>query len=147
MSQLVLTMGGLAVSLGGGQRTGAVMVDFSGAFNVVAHRRLVLRLGHCGVSGPTCAWILGFLVRGGRGVVVGGGGSGWVRVQSGVPRGGVLGPLLFLVCVNDIADRVASAVRLFADGCVLCRAVGRDADADLLWGALAGFVAGKGGGV
>ena len=61
-------------------------------------------------------------------VVIGGDSSGWVRVQQGT----VLGLLLFLIYINDIADQITSTVRLFADDCVLYRTVSKDPDADLL---------------
>ena len=49
--------------------------------------------------------------------------SDWVKVTSGVPLGSILGPLLFLVYVNDIGDDLESHTRLFADDCTLFREV------------------------
>ena len=65
-------------------------------------------------------------------VVIGSDSSDWVPVQSGVPQGTVLGPLLFLIYIIDIADQIPSTVSLFTDDCVLYRTVSKDADADLL---------------
>ena len=131
-SQLILTTNDFAKSLDKGRQTDAIIMDFSKAFDVVAHRRLLLKLDHYGISGPTHTWISNFLMRRKQRVVIGGDSSDWVRVQSGIPQGTVLGPLLFLIYINDIADQITSTVRLFADDCVLYRTVSKDADADLL---------------
>ena len=54
---------------------------------------------------------------------VGGELSEEIRVTSGVPQGSVLGPLLFLAYVNDIAKNIESNIRLFADDCVIYRKI------------------------
>ena len=107
-------------------------MDFSKAFDVVAHQKLLLKLAHYGIQGPTHTWITNFLMHRKQKVVLGGDASDWVRVQSGVPQGTVLGPLLFLLYINDLPDQITSTVRLFADDCVIYRTVSNDADADLL---------------
>ena len=56
----------------------------------------------------------------------------WPRVLSGVPQGSVLGPVLFLIFINDLPDNIGSSVRLFADDCVLCRNVGSPLDCQVL---------------
>ncbi len=96
-SQLILTTTDFAKSLNKGQQTDAIIMDFSKAFDVVAHRRLLLKLSHYGISGPTLTWIDNFLTRRKQRLVIRGDASDWVRVQSGVPQGTVLGPLLFLL--------------------------------------------------
>ena len=81
-------------------------------------------------------------------VIVDGESSSEVYVKSGVPQGTVLGPLLFLVHINDLPDCVKSSVRLFADDCLLFRTIKDIADqialqADLLqlekWAAINGM--------
>ena len=62
------------------------------------------------------------------GVVVGGEHSTWTNVVSGVPQGTVLGPLLFLIYINDLPDNIHSTVRLFADDCVLYREIKHEFD-------------------
>ena len=65
-------------------------------------------------------------------VVIGGEASDWVSVKSGVPQGTILGPLLFLMYINDLPDNLTSNARLFADDCIIYRAISGDNDADLL---------------
>lgn len=91
-----------------------------------------MKLNHYGIRGPTLTWISNFLTRRMQRVVIGGDSSDWVRVGSGVPQGTVLGPLLFLLYINDLPDQITSTVRLFADDCVLYRTISNDHDADLL---------------
>jgi len=61
-------------------------------------------------------------------VLINGSASPWEPVQSGVPQGTVLGPLLFLLYVNNITDNINSEVRLFADDCVIYRVIKSNAD-------------------
>ena len=65
-------------------------------------------------------------------MVIDGMGSEWVEVTSGVPQGSLLGPLLFLVYVNDIGDAIDSKCWVFADDCVIFRQVNNKDDITLL---------------
>ena len=64
--------------------------------------------------------------------IVDGEASEWVKMESGVPQGTVLGPIFFLAFINDLPEAVNSRVRLFADGCVMYRPVASSQDCTLL---------------
>ena len=68
-----------------------------------------------GVGGKVLKWVEAFLSQRAQRVCVDGSVSSWEVVTSGVPQGSVLGPLLFLLFINDLADNVKSHVKIFAD--------------------------------
>ena len=96
-----------------------MILDFSKAFDTVPHRRLLMKLDHYGIRDHTHEWIRQWLTTRKQRVVLDGEASSEVHVDSGVPQGTVLGPLMFLLYVNDIGEGVNSEVKLFADDCLL----------------------------
>ena len=79
-----------------------------------------------------CAWIQSWLTQHTQSVVVDGVSSPPVRVLSGVPQGTVLGPLMFLLYINDIATGISSPLRLFADDCLLYQTIKSTEDSFIL---------------
>ena len=127
-SQLILAIDDWASALNSGLRTDVAIFDFSKAFDSVPHRRLLSKIESYGIRGTTLAWIRSFLSNRVQRVVINGSQSSWLPVISGVPQGTVLGPLLFLLYINDITTNIQSEIRLFADDCILYRTIQSDAD-------------------
>ena len=92
-----------------------IYYDFAKAFDSVPHARLIVKLEAYGIKGKLLEWITAFLNKRQQRVVVNSSHSDWSEVSSGVPQGSALGPVLFLVYINDIEDEIRKLLRLFAD--------------------------------
>ena len=95
-----------------------IVLDFSKAFDNVPHDTLLGKLDHYGINRHIHSWISNFLKHRSQCVLVDGARSDAAHVVSGVPQGTVMGPLLFLLHINDLPEYVTSKVRLFADNCL-----------------------------
>ena len=105
----------------GHKQTDLIIMDFAKAFDKVPHRRLLHKLEYHGIRGSTHKGINSWLSGRTQEVVLDGQDSDPVPVLSGVPQGSVLGPVLFLIFINDLPDNTLSSVCLFTDDCVLYR--------------------------
>ena len=93
----------------------SVYLDISKAFDRVWHEGLVYKLRRCGVSGKLLLLMRSFLSNRKQRTVLNGKTSGWGAIEAGVPQGSILGPLFFLIYINDVTDGLKCNVKLFAD--------------------------------
>ena len=91
-----------------------IYLDFSKAFDMVPHRRLISKLTAHGITGKTNRWIESWLTDRRR-VCRSDAESDWQKVISGVPQGSILGPMLFVIFINDIDSTVVSSLLKCAD--------------------------------
>ena len=131
-SQLILTMHDIMQNFDSKQQTDLVILNFSKAFDTVPHKKLLFKLSKYGITGNINKWIQSFLVLRKQQVIVEGESSKPCSVDSGVPQGSVLGPLVFLCHINDLPQRATSKDRLFADDCLLYRPIHSPRDQLLL---------------
>ena len=87
------------------------------------HRRLIRKIESYGINGNILKWIKGFLGDRRQTVKVNDVTSEKRTVRSGIPQGSVLGPLLFIIYINDLPEHVLSEMYLFADDTKLMKKV------------------------
>ena len=131
-TQLIQLVEDLGRQLSLGKQTDLILLDFSKAFDKVNHLKLLYKLSCFGVKGNTLNWIQSFLIGRTQTVVLDGESSEEVKVTSGVPQGSVLGPLLFLLYINDLPENIQSQVRLFADNTAVYLTVTNMQDSQVL---------------
>ncbi len=119
-TQLISFLQTITKSNNDNTQTDIIIMDFAKAFDKVPHQHLLYKLKFYGITCNAHHWISDFLSDRTQTVVLEGEKSNTVPVTSGVPQGTVLGPILFLIYINDFADYTQhSTLRLFADDSVL----------------------------
>jgi hypothetical protein len=109
-----------------------IYLDYAKAFDSVPHKRLVMKLQSCGITGKVLNWIELFLITRRQRVVVAGSESEWAPVISGIQQGTVLGPVLFLCFINNMPQCMSSTVHLYADDSKISRKIESKSDYLLL---------------
>ena len=92
-----------------------VFLDISKAFDKVWHDGIIYKLTQNGISGNLLNLLEDFLKERKQRIVLNGQVSTWKNINAGVPQGSILGPLLFLVYINDLTEGLTTNVKLFAD--------------------------------
>ncbi|XP_053378589.1 uncharacterized protein LOC128548180 [Mercenaria mercenaria] len=115
VNQLVLIYETLCKALDDGLEVRVVFFDISKAFDKVWHKGLLSKLEYAGITGPLLSWFQSYLSDRRQRVILPGTQSSWAHIKAGVPQGSILGPLLFLIFINDIVHEIRSCINLFAD--------------------------------
>jgi hypothetical protein len=115
-----------------GHPVDVIYLDFQKAFDKVPHARLIKKVKAHGINGKILTWIEAWLSGRLQRVVLNGSKSDWTEVMSGVPQGSVLGPLLFVIFINDIDDNIVNEILKFADDTKLLGAVSTKEEVDEL---------------
>jgi hypothetical protein len=116
VTQLVEMYNAFCQAVSDGKEVRITFLDISKAFDRVWHKGLLHKLAGAGISGKLLNWLTDYLHDRYQRVVINGQYSTWGKIKSGVPQGSVLGPLLFLVYINDIVHVIKHCkIRLFAD--------------------------------
>ena len=142
LKQLLETYSDIFNSIENGHFVDVIYLDFRKAFDTVPHDELLFKLWMIGITGPLWLWFKNYLSYRTHYVEVDGASSNHLPVLSGVPQGSILGPLLFLIYINDLPNSItSSSTYLFADDTKLIQSISKfsashlqtDIDATLMW--------------
>ena len=115
INQLIAICNLIAKNLDSSDEVLAVFLDLTKAFDKVWHTGLKYKIERCGITGNLLKWLSSYLSQRTQRVVINGKHSELQEIQAGVPQGSVLGPLLFLIYINDICENLSCETFLFAD--------------------------------
>ena len=115
VNQLLAITHEIYKSFGEGFEVRGVFLDISKAFDKVWHEGLLLKLNQNGISGNLLKLLHDFLSYRKQQVVLNGQHSSWDNINARVQQGSILGPLLFLIYINDLSNNLSSNCKLFAD--------------------------------
>ena len=119
VNQLVYLYNAFSKALDDKKDVQLVFCDIKKAFDKVWHQGIIFKLKQLGITGNLLGWFEDYLNGRLQRVGIKGQNSDWVSIQAGVPQGSVLGPLLFMVYINDIVDNISCDIKLYADDTTL----------------------------
>ena len=130
--QLLIVLDKWTRTIDEGGSIDCIYCDFKKAFDKVPHKRLLKKIEGYGIRGEILGWIKAFLSDRTLQVIVNGETSQCKEVTSGIPQGSVLGPLLFVIFINDLPTQVKSDLFLFADDTKIFRNIRSEDDRETL---------------
>ena len=133
-SQLLSIFSKINNILDKGDQADIIYFDLSKAFDSVPHHLLLHKLKSFGINGTLLTWIKDYLTNRFQRVIINGTESGWLPVTSGVPQGSILGPLLFLLYINDLPQALSphTLCAIFADDTKIARKITNPHEAQIL---------------
>ena len=132
LTNLLETLDTVTDSFNNGHQSLVVFLDFQLAFDKVCHESLHYKLTQMGFCKEIRMWLRSYLRDRRQRVVIGESYSDWRHVTSGVPQGSVLGPLLFVIFINDMPEVVHHIIKLFADDSKLIGVIKNSRDIELV---------------
>ena len=128
-SQLILLTEDILRAMDAQKQVDLILLDFCKAFDKVPHQRLLTKLKYYGIQGNLLNWITKWMTKRQQRVILDNKVSDFLPVKSGIPQGTILGPLMFLLYINNIDQNISSTIRLFADDCIMYRIVNTSEEA------------------
>ncbi|CAH2097232.1 unnamed protein product [Euphydryas editha] len=131
-SNLIGFISDIAEALDDGDEVHAVYTDFSKAFDLIDHARLLKKISAVGIHGSLLRWCESYLQRRSQLVMIRGYSSRSKIIPTGVPQGSHMGPLLFVIYINDLAQQLKCLFKMYADDLKIYKCIKTENDVKIL---------------